>query len=701
MFNFFSLFFCLFIISCSTKSIKSDAQNDKYLWLEDIESQKSLEFVKNENEKTLSLFKNDPIFKNLEPEIRKIALAKDRLPWVYQMKGELYNFWRDQKSIRGVWRKTTLEEYKKKNPRWETIIDVDQLAIAEKENWVWKGASCLPPRYQHCLITLSRGGKDASVVREFNLKTKSFPKNGFQIPEAKSRVSWIDSNTLYVGTDSGKDSITDSGYPKTIKILKRGQKLDESKIVFEVNKKDLSADASVAFTASRNYHFFSREISFYEAENWLIENGKQFLIPMPKDSTLTGVFKDYLLYILKSELKTKSKTFITGSLVALPVKNIIEERKNLESLELVFAPSDKVFLQNVLTTKNHILLDTLDNIQGKIVNVTFKGKNNWLLSNINLGKNGVAATESSEFNHDQFLASYSDFLTPSSIFVGNANLPHKKLLKLKASPSRFSASDITSEQLLAKSKDGTMIPYFIVHKKNLKKDGSNPTLLYGYGGFEISMQPFYLGTIGKVWAENGGVYVLSNIRGGGEFGPAWHQAAQKENHQKAFDDFIAVAEDLIKNKITSPAHLGIQGGSNGGLLTGATFVERPELFNAVLCEVPLLDMLRYNHLLAGASWMDEYGNPDEPQMREIISKYSPYQNIKKDVHYPEVFFFTSTKDDRVHPGHARKMVAKMREYNHPLFYYENTEGGHAAAANLEQGILKNSLEFTYLWKKLK
>lgn len=692
------IFVLTLIVSCSSQKV-STPTSDPYLWLEEIESPRSLEFAKAENQKTLSTLQADPSYKQMESELRTMAYAEDRIPWAYPMNGMYYNFWRDQKNARGLWRRTTLSEYKKDKPKWEIIINLDELSNAEKENWVWKGASCLPPEYTQCLISLSRGGKDARVIREYDLETKSFVTDGFIIPEAKSRVTWINKNALYVATDNGPDSLTDSGYPRTIKYLERGQKLVDAPVMFEVDRKSQSTDAYIEFTPEKNYQFFTQRFSFYQKESWYFENGVKTLLPLPKDADFYGYFNGYILFLTKSDLMTANKTFKSGSLLALPFSEIHD--KTLAKVELIFEPTDKTFLENIATTKNHLALELIDNIQGKIVKVTFISPNNWKQESIPLGNNGVVSIGSTEYNKDDITVNYTDFVTPSTSYIGNLHSEKVKLTKIKTSPERFSSKNIVSEQRFSKSKDGTMIPYFIIYNKKMKLDGKNPTLLYGYGGFESSQQPFYLAGIGKLWMEKGGVFVLSNIRGGGEFGPAWHQAAVKENHQVVFDDFIAIATDLIKGKVTSPAHLGIQGGSNGGLLVAGTFIQRPDLFNAVLCEVPLLDMFRYHTLLAGASWMDEYGNPDDPKMREVISKYSPYQNVRAGVTYPEVFIFTSTKDDRVHPGHARKMVAKMRAQGHPLYYYENTEGGHGGVANIEQGILKSALQFTYLWRKLK
>lgn len=683
-------------VACSSLPKKA---NDEFLWLEEIESTRSLDFAKLENEKTLSALQSDPNYKGLEKDLRAIAYAKDRIPWSYPRKGYFYNFWRDEKNSRGLWRRTTLNEYKKNNPKWEIILDLDILSTNEKENWVWHGSSCLPPAYEQCLINLSRGGKDAVVVREFNMRTKKFVEDGFYIPEAKTSVDWIDIDSIYVGTANAEEFVTDSGYARTVRYLKRGQKLIDAPIIFEVDKKDQSASAYVDLTHDKKMQFLTRTFSFYQRENYYFENGVKTLIPMPRDSSFYGYFKGYLIYNLRSELRTSAKTFKAGSLIALPLDKIKDT--TLSSLELIFEPTPARFLSSISTTKDFLLLDVMDNIQGKIIKVTFNKPNSWEFENIVIGKNGMASVDATEDDNNNIIISYSDFVTPTSSYIGDITHKKAKFTKIKTSPERYSSKGIVSSQQFAKSRDGVMIPYFIIHNKNIKLDGKNPTLLYGYGGFEVSQQPFYLSAIGKLWLERGGVFVVSNIRGGGEFGPDWHRAALREKRQVVFDDFIAIAEKLISDKITSPRHLGIQGGSNGGLLVGATFVQRPDLFNAVICEVPLLDMLRYHTLLAGASWMDEYGNPDDPKMREAILKYSPYQNVSADKTYPEVFFFTSTKDDRVHPGHARKMVAKMRSQNHPLFYYENIEGGHGGAANIEQSILKGALEYTYLWRKLK
>ncbi|WP_374031303.1 prolyl oligopeptidase family protein [Bdellovibrio bacteriovorus] len=690
----------LLLVACTTTNQfkKESLMHDPYLWLEEVEGEKALEFAKAENKRTLGHFQQNPRFKTIEHDLRKIMLAEDRVPAVHLKNGELYNFWQDGKHVRGLWRKTTLQNYRASHPHWDVILDIDALAKKENENWVWKGAMTLPPAHEKALVYLSRGGKDATVVREFNMKTRQFVTDGFVLPEAKSNVQWKDDNTVYVGTDFGPGSMTDSGYPRITKIWKRGTPVSEAKLVMEGKPTDMSVYSYVQLDGDNKHVFHSIRTGFYSSENWYEDDkGVKTRLPMPTDSEFWGVFKNKLFFELKSDLGNLK----TGSIVFMPFDKIFEGEKAQASLKAIFVPTDKRFIQGLHPTKNHIMLHVTDNVLSKIEKVTFTNEDTFKTESVPLGENGMAYVTSTEEESDLYLAQYMDFFTPVSTYLGDASDGKNMLELLKKSPDRFNNKGMKTQRFEATSKDGTKIPYFVTSKADIKMDGKNPTLLYGYGGFQSPMQPSYLGTVGKVWLEQGGVYVISNLRGGGEFGPAWHQSVLKENRYKVYEDNIAISEDLIKRGFTSPQHLGISGRSNGGLLTGATFTQRPDLYNAVIVGVPLLDMLRYHKLLAGASWMAEYGDPDDPKMREAILKYSPYQRLSKDAKYPEVFIMTSTKDDRVHPGHARKMVARMKEQGHPVYYYENMEGGHAGSANIEQAILWNALEYTYLWEKLK
>ncbi|MCM2324555.1 MAG: prolyl oligopeptidase family serine peptidase [Oligoflexia bacterium] len=676
------------------------AENDPYLWLEEVESEKALTWARAQNERTLPLLSAHPRYKQLESEIRKIVTAKDRIPYPGISQGWIYNFWQDATHIKGVWRRTSLKDYQKKEPTWDVILDIDALSKAESESWVFEGSSCLPPAYERCLITLSRGGKDASVTREFNLKTRKFipaEEGGFVLPEAKSRVAWLDQDTLFVGTDFGEGSLTDAGYPRLVKLWKRGTPLATAKTIFEGEKTDVSSSGYTLFLPEGNFSLISRSPSFFEEENFLLDpaNGKLRKLPFPRDSEFQTIFQGQLLARLKKEWKTASQTLPEGAVIALPIANLNDEDPTA-AVQVLFAPDARTTVEAVVRTRGHLYLQVLSNVRGRVLELV-KTSSGWHFEHVELPDNGVASIVSASRFDDIYFASFQSYLTPPSVFQLE---PGRKPKVVKRLAARFDAKGLITEQLEATSADGTKVPYFVVRPKSLKLDGSTPTILYGYGGFEIPSAPYYSGGIGKTWLEKGGIYVVANIRGGGEFGPKWHQAALKENRQRSFDDFIAVATDLIQRKLTSPRHLGIWGGSNGGLLVGATFVQRPDLFNAVLCEVPLLDMMRYHRLLAGSSWIGEFGDPEDPAMAEALLRYSPYQNVRREVKYPKVYFFTSAKDDRVHPAHARKMVARMLEQGHDVLYYENIEGGHGGSADLEQVIRKSALQYTYFHDRL-
>ena len=666
---------------------------NKFAYLSEVEGKEALEFVNQNNARTLGVLTTDPKFSEIQSKVREIFLDQDKIAWGTKVGEYMYNFWQDTTHVRGIYRRTSLKDYKNAKPNWETVLDIDALAEKEKKNWVWGGADSLHPTHELALIYLSDGGKDAQVVREFNLKKKEFVPDGFYIPEAKSDVTWLNRDFLYVGSDFGdNDSMTTSGYPRTIRKLCRGQSLDQAPIVFEVKEVDLSAGSFVYH--KDGYEVFSRNISFYETELFLATDRGIKQIDMPRDANLYGFHKGFVLFYLTSDLTSKAGTFKSGSLVSFPEEMMFSNPK--DHLEVVFSPS-KMFLSTVSFTKDYLILETLENVMTKLLLVDRKGTS-WRVSPIfDQIKNPSISTE---FESNDVFLSYSDFMTPSTQAVSSVNDP-LKVEVIKTGKHRYKSDDVIFSQNWAKSSDGTLIPYFIVHKKDLQLNGKNPTLLEGYGGFQVSSEVSYLGASGRVWVEEGGVYVLANIRGGGEFGPDWHQSAILKNKHKSYEDFIAIAEDLINRKVTTPRHLGIQGGSNGGLLVGAVFTKRPDLFNAVLCQVPLLDMENYHKFLAGASWMGEYGNPEDPEMLEYIKTYSPVTNLQVEAKYPEVFFMTSTKDDRVTPYHARLMSKMMDEMGHPSLYYENLEGGHGGSANLEQSILWIALEYTYLWRKLK
>ena len=680
--------------AASAQAQTQGGQPDPHGWLEDVGGDRPLSWVRAHNDVTEREL-GGAAHEALRARLQTILDAKDRIPYAGKHGDYLYNFWRDAHHVRGIWRRTTLAEYRKEAPAWETVIDLDQLARDEHENWVWAGVSCLEPRGERCLVSLSRGGGDARVVREFDLKERAFVAGGFALPEAKSSIGWIDRDTIFVATDFGAGSMTSSGYPRIVKEWKRGEALANARTVFEAGATDLSASAWKDATPGFEREFVSRQIDFYTGELFLRDGGKLVKIDKPLDANAYAV-RDQLLVELRSDWNVNGRSWPQGSLLAIDFAAFMRGERNFEAL---FTPSATTSLDGVTVTKNALLLTVLDKVKNRVVELRRDGKA-WQRRDVAAPAIGTLAVSAlDDIESDQYFLTVTDFLHPSTLYLGQVGTDARE--RLKAMPAYFDASPYKVEQFEARSKDGTMVPYFVVMERKAKLDGRNPTVLYGYGGFEVSLKPSYSGMIGNAWLDQGGVYVLANIRGGGEFGPRWHQAALKGNRQKAYDDFIAVAQDLIKRKVTSPRHLGIMGGSNGGLLVGAALTQRPDLFNAVVCQVPLLDMRRYHQLLAGASWMGEYGDPDDPKQWEFIGKYSPYHNVFKDKHYPRVLFTTSTRDDRVHPGHARKMAALMQDQGHDVLYWENTEGGHAGAANNAQTARMWALTYTFLLKQLK
>ncbi len=671
-------------------------EKDPNLWLEEVTGEKALKWVKDQNAISTAEMTKNPEFKAVEERLLKILDSKEKIPFVAKHGDQYYNFWRDEKNKRGLWRRTTLEEYCKPEPKWETVLDLDVLAEAEKENWVWAGAAWLEPTNDRVLVSLSRGGADAVVVREFDPKSKTFLKEGYTLPEAKSDVAWRGADSIFVGTDFGAGSLTNSGYPRVVKEWKRGTKLADAKTVFEGKPEDVAVGAMHDATPGFERDFVYRAVNFYETELFQLRDGKLIKIEKPADAE-AGAHREWLLIRLRSAWTVDSKTYPAGALLA---GNYDAYLKGERKFDVLFEPTDRKSLASYSPTRNHIIVNELDNVRSRITVLTPQA-GTWKraeLPGLPPFTTASASAVDPEDSDDYFLT-VSGYLTPATLSMGT--LGKGEAAKLKQAPSFFDTRGLVVTQHEATSKDATKIPYFQVSKADLPLDGKNPTLLYGYGGFEISLTPSYSGGVGASWLEKGGVYVVANIRGGGEFGPKWHQAALKANRHRAYEDFAAVAEDLIKRKVTAPKHLGTQGGSNGGLLMGNMITLYPHLFGAVVCQVPLLDMQRYTKLLAGASWAAEYGDPDQTSEWEFIKTFSPYHNVKKDAKYPRTLFTTSTRDDRVHPGHARKMVARMKELGHDVLYYENIEGGHGGAADNKQAAFMWALAYTFLWNQLK
>ena len=666
---------------------------DPYLWLEDITGDDALDWVRARNAPTVAEFAG------AEFEARRAAALEvldtdARIPYVRRRGAYLYNFWRDAANPRGLWRRTTLDSYRSEHPEWEVLIDVDELGRRDDTNWVWAGADVIEPERTRALVALSAGGSDAAIVREFDLATGEFVNDGFRLPEAKSHLSWLDEDTVLVGTDFGPDSLTDSGYPRIVKRWRRGQPLEEAQTVFSGAPGDVIVAAEAGRTPGFERTFIRRALDFFNDEVYELrgQSGDAELIRLdaPTDATVS-VHRQWLLIELRSEWLTGTAAYRAGSLLAADYDGFLA---GTATPQVVFEPDDHTALHHYAWTRDALVLVTLVDVASRVQIVR---PGDWTATAVpeipaNTTATIVAADDTDATDNEIFI-DYSGFTSPSRLLHGTAGAP---LTEIKSAPAFFDADGIDVDQHFATSPDGTAVPYFVVRPAG----ASGPTLLGGYGGFEVARTPGYDGVLGRLWLARGGTYVLANIRGGGEYGPRWHTQAMRENRHRVAEDFAAVAADLADRGITTAEHLGAQGGSNGGLLMGIMLTAYPQLFGALVCSVPLLDMRRYHRLLAGASWVAEYGNPDDPADWAFIEKYSPYHNITADAPYPALLMTSSTRDDRVHPGHARKMTAALEAAGHRVRYYENIEGGHAGAADNAQTAFKSALSFSFLWAML-
>lgn len=669
-----------------------------HLWLEEVEGERALAKVREWNDKSAPLMQND-IYKAMKAELLEVYNSPEKIPYVSYRAGKAHNFWQDDTHVRGLWRTTSLESYLSETPEWDTVLDIDAVATADGKNWVYKGNSCLAPDYNRCMVSLSVGGKDAVERREFDVADKSFVQDGFFLDESKGGTAWLDKDNLLVGVDFGEGTMTDSGYPMISKLWTRGTALAQARELMVGKKEDVGVWPSTFENAAGDDEIvIVRATTFYDTEySWIPRTGenafKPVKIPVPTKVNLGDQFKGQQLVTLQEDWRG----FTAGALVSYSIADFMGDGQ-IADVHEVITPSPRQSIGNFGVTKSAVLLSLYENVSGSAYALDFDGEK-WTKAKLDFPENGNVSIGRTNSKEDIAFISTESFLTPVTLWsIDSSTL---KAEKAKGLPSWFDSESMQSEQFETVSSDGTKIPYFIVRNKNLKMDGSSPALLYGYGGFEISLNPSYSATVGRAWLERGGVYVLANTRGGGEFGPSWHQAGLKTKRQLIYDDFIAVAEDLIDKKITSPRHLGAHGRSNGGLLMGVMLTQRPDLFNAIAVGVPLLDMLRFHKLLAGASWVGEYGDPDVGgEEAAFLRSISPYHNIRPEVEYPEPYIYTSTKDDRVHPGHARKLAQRMEDQGHSFVYYENTDGGHAGAANLEETAHSQALVYSYFANKL-
>jgi prolyl oligopeptidase len=693
------------LVESTLSCLTAHAQNltgptDKYQWLEDVSGERSMAWVNAENERSAKALDVGPVYTSLAETALKVLESPTRLPTPEFRVGEVYNTWQDAQHVRGILRRTSLDSYLNDQPDWHTVIDYDALATQDNEKWVQKGLNCLYPGDSLCLVALSAGGEDADTLREFDLRTGKFVDNGFVLSRSKQSAAWVDKDTLLVARNWGPDTMTQSGYPFVVKLWKRGEPLDQAKEVYRGTPADVSAGAGSlhdsqghhAVLLTRGVNFFQREVSLYTPEG-------PKKIAIPGKSQIHGMLDGQIIVELNETWKPEgiATTFPQGAIVALNLEAVRKDPTHLKPT-IIFTPTAQEFAQEAAVTKNHLILTTLDHVQGRAYVYTRSPKNVWTSKRLDIPDNLSVSIETVNTSDDRFFLETTGFLTPSSLLLGDAATTTLK--PAKTLPPQFDASSLVVEQLQANSTDGAKVPYFIVHRKDIKYDGSNPTLMTAYGGFQVSETPRYSGIVGKLWLERGGIFVLANIRGGGEFGPAWHEAGLKTHRQLIYDDFAAVANDMYTRKITSPRRMGIVGGSNGGLLMGVEFTQHPEMWTAVVIQVPLLDMLRFEHIAAGASWVGEYGTVTIPEERKFLASISPYNQLKPDGNYPEPLIFTTTKDDRVGPVHARKFAARMEEFHKPFYYDEIVEGGHAAGANLKEQAKTWAEQYTYLTRKL-
>ena len=679
---------------------RPDTTADPYRWLEEMHGDRAMAWVKTENARTAGVLEKDPRFAGIYRAALGMAQANDRIPYVNFLGGQLYNFWQDSAHVRGIWRRTSLASYRSAAPAWTTVLDLDSLARTEKANWVWQGTTCAEPAEQRCLLFLSDGGEDANTVREFDLGSRAFVENGFSLPKGKQRVAWAGADTLLVAREWQSGELTASGYPYIVRRLARGQPLSDAVEVYRGAAADGGYGVSPATFVDGQGHRVSiihRPLTTFEGEHHIVRPGGVARLSLPLKSRVVELFNGQVIVQLSEPWKSGAKAIGGGALAAFDAATAMREPGQLAPVA-VFEPGPRESVEGVSATRDRLLVGIYRNVRGKVLSFSRGTNGGWTSTAVALPENVSTDVVSAERTSDNALISVTGYLTPSSVWLADA--VRGTAGQVKSLAPRFDASSSVVEQFEATSKDGTRVPYFIVHPKAMARDGSNPTILYAYGGFEISITPQYNADVGKLWLEQGGVYVVANIRGGGEFGPAWHEAGLKTHRQVIYDDFAAVAEDLIARKITSPRRLGIEGGSNGGLLMGVQLTQRPELWNAVDIQVPLLDMLRYEQIQAGASWVGEYGSVSNPEERAFLASISPQNNLKAGVKYPQPLIWTTTKDDRVGPQHARKFAAKMSDMGLPYLFYEVIEGGHGSGANIEQRVHTTAMEFTYFARQL-
>ena len=701
-----------------------EAKQGEHAWLEEVSGDAALGWAKAQNEATFAAL-GDPAASPTYGRILEVLESREKIPGVSKIGDFYYNFWTDEANPRGLLRRVpSLEAFRSEDPQWETVLDVDALGRAEGESWVYKGSvSCREYDENHrlvgsptrTLVSLSPGGSDAIVRREFDLAAKAFVGgDAFELLDpSKSRCSWLDRDTLFLGADLKDGDLTSSGYPRTVREWARGTDPGDAPVVFEGEASDVSVGGYVSRSRGAAFEWRYRATTFYTTKKQVRRHGaardgvwhRLDALGLPDDARVSHL-GDQLLVEPRSDLVAGGTTYPAGSYLAVGFDDFVARGVRGATFEPLFVPTAKTSLAAAAATRDRLVLTILDNVRTRLVflePVEARGATTWRDAGSEAAPmiRGVSASPVDAEESNAYFLRTSTYLEPSTLALADAAAGAAGVADaevIKALPAMFDAAGKEAFQGEATSADGTKIPFFCVRTAGAPPE--TPCLLYGYGGFEISNTPGYGGAIGAGWLERGATYVVANIRGGGEFGPKWHQAAKREKRHVCVDDFAAVARHLAATGVATPQSIGVRGGSNGGLLVGNFMVRHPDLCAAVVCAVPLLDMKRYSHLLAGASWRGEYGDPDTDDWA-FLKYNSPYHNVRPGTAFPKLLVTTSTKDDRVHPYHARSFVKRLQETGAPnIFYYENMEGGHGGAADAKQSAFVTALYQDFLFDAL-
>jgi prolyl oligopeptidase len=663
---------------------------DPYLWLEDVDGAKATAWADAESADTMARF-GDPGFAADRDTLAAILDRPDNIPYIGRHGDRVFNFWKDANNPRGLWRMTDLASFRTPIPRWEILLDLDALAAKEGEDWIWKGAPTLPGSHDRALVGLSRGGGDATVSREFDIRTREFVRGGFDLPEAKSSVTWLDRDTVLLSSALGEGMATKSGYARTIRLWRRGVDSLAAPVIFETKAEHMSAWGGIERDAGIERLIFADKPNFFETILWIGDrNGPRQRVDAPADAWVSW-HRGWMTIKPRTPWTVAGRAYAPDVVLGISFAAFLSGDRNFMVL---FEPEARRSFQGLLWSGDLLVLSILDNLRPVFEILT--PSSGWSRRQLpGMPEVGVASVWSLDIEEEE---SNGDLLAMTQTPTKPATL---SLLKhggspeiLKRAPETFDASGLVVTRHEAVSVDGVRIPYTQVGPAG--ETGDAPVHMTGYGGFGISQLPYYSASIGKLWLERGGTSVTANIRGGGEFGTPWHEAGRRQGKRLSHDDFAAVAADLVRRGVTRPGRIAAEGGSNGGILITNMMTRYPERFGALLCTIPLIDMRRYSKLLAGASWIAEYGDPDKPEDWKFLSAMSAYHVAEPGRPYPPILIATTRRDDRVHPGHARKMTAKLKSMGYPAWFYELAAGGHGYGKDNKERAAFTALGYAFL-----